>query len=71
MELGTPVEHPAWSTVDPEVEVLDPFEPYSAILLLDFNEEEYANQPTKDGEEKGGIRDSKATKKLGDEVGTS
>ena len=57
--------------VVPEVEVPDPLEPYLSILLLDFNEEDYAKQPAEDGVEDGGIGDSEATNKLKDEVGMS
>ena len=47
-ELGTPAKHLAWSAVVPEVEIPDPLEPYLPILVLDFNEEEYANQAAED-----------------------
>ncbi|GFS41465.1 hypothetical protein Acr_00g0074530 [Actinidia rufa] len=47
-KLGTPSDHPVWSASPPTVERPDPPKPYSPILLLNFNKEEYANQPTKD-----------------------
>ncbi|GFY83187.1 hypothetical protein Acr_02g0014270 [Actinidia rufa] len=70
-ELNTSAKHPAWNVVAPEVEVPDPPEPYSPILLLDFNEEEYANQPAEDGADGRGIRDFEEAKKLRDEIETS
>ena len=39
-ELGTPLEHPAWTTMKSAIVLLDPLEPYSPMLLPGFNEEE-------------------------------
>ncbi|GFS37635.1 hypothetical protein Acr_00g0053170 [Actinidia rufa] len=71
MDLNTPANHPAWNVAAPEVEVPDPPEPYSPIMLLDFKEDEYANQPAEDGAEGGGAGDFEAANKLGGEVGMS
>ncbi|GFY81765.1 hypothetical protein Acr_02g0000050 [Actinidia rufa] len=52
-----------------EGEDLNPPKPFSPILLMDFNEEEYANHPAEDGAEEGGVGDFEAVNKLWDEVG--
>ena len=70
-ELGIYADHPAWNATAPEVEDPDPPEPYSPILLLDFNEEEYSNQLAEEGAEGGGVGDSEVANELRDEVGTS
>ena len=50
----------------------DPPKPYSPIVLLDFNEEEYANQPAEDKAEGGSEgRDLVAADKLREEAGTN
>ncbi|GFZ06555.1 hypothetical protein Acr_18g0007250 [Actinidia rufa] len=49
-EIGTPSDHPTWTTLVPPLELPNPPAVYSPILLPGFNEEEYANfQP--EGEE--------------------
>ena len=48
-ELGTPLDHLAWTAAIPEVVLLDLPEPYLPMILSSFNEEEYVNKPT-DGE---------------------
>ncbi|GFS36335.1 hypothetical protein Acr_00g0045430 [Actinidia rufa] len=45
--LGTFSNHLAWNAPAPPIEPLDPPVVYSPILLLDFNEKEYANKPAK------------------------
>ena len=40
-ELGIPVDHPAWTKAALEVELSDSLEPYSPLILPNFNEEEY------------------------------
>ncbi|GFZ01017.1 hypothetical protein Acr_14g0006520 [Actinidia rufa] len=46
--FGTPLDHPSWSATSPAMEMPDLLEPYSPILLLEFNKEEYTNLPTED-----------------------
>ena len=43
-EFSIPSDHPACSTVAPEVELVDPPQPYSTLVLPDFNEEEYLKE---------------------------
>ncbi|GFY84393.1 hypothetical protein Acr_03g0011670 [Actinidia rufa] len=49
-ELGTSSDHPAWNAPAPPIEPPALSVVYSPILLLDFNEAEYANEPA-EGEE--------------------
>ncbi|GFZ06560.1 hypothetical protein Acr_18g0007300 [Actinidia rufa] len=42
-ETGTPSDHPTWTALVPLLELPNLPAIYSPILLLDFNEEEYAN----------------------------
>ncbi|GFS37204.1 hypothetical protein Acr_00g0050620 [Actinidia rufa] len=48
-ELKVPLDHPAWSSPTPPVQPLAFPERYSPIILLDFNEEEYATLPIDGG----------------------
>ncbi|GFZ16107.1 hypothetical protein Acr_25g0005160 [Actinidia rufa] len=51
-ELGTPSDHLAWVATKPLVAYLEPrLEPYSPILLLSFDEEEYFSLPVKGKED--------------------
>ena len=43
-ELGISADHPTWSKVAPEVELLDPPQPYSPLVLFEFNEEKYLKE---------------------------
>ncbi|GFY82620.1 hypothetical protein Acr_02g0008600 [Actinidia rufa] len=47
--LGAELRPGIFQEASLEVEYLNPPEPYSPILLLDFNEEEYANHPAEYG----------------------
>ncbi|GFZ05472.1 hypothetical protein Acr_17g0010440 [Actinidia rufa] len=47
-------DNPAWSKAVPALELSAPLTPYSPILLPDFDEEEYVNQPKK-GEDGGDV----------------
>ena len=64
-ELDTRPDHPAWAMVNPPIVFSDLPKPYSPILFLGFNKDEYANLPiykdevTNDGTE---VEDAKATK---------
>ncbi|GFZ08905.1 hypothetical protein Acr_20g0007130 [Actinidia rufa] len=49
--LGTPTEHPAWTTSAPEVALPSSHEPYSPMILSGFNMEDYMNQTTEEGAE--------------------
>lgn len=44
-ELKVPLDHPAWSSPAPPVQLPPSPERYSPIVLPDFNEEEYATLP--------------------------
>ena len=50
-ELSIPTDNPAWAKAAFEVELSDSPKPYSPIILSNFNEEEYINQPSKEGGE--------------------
>ncbi|GFS37393.1 hypothetical protein Acr_00g0051720 [Actinidia rufa] len=52
-ELGVPEDNPVWSKAAPAPEFLESSTPYSPMVLLDFDKEEYANQP----EENEGVAD--------------
>ncbi|GFY81580.1 hypothetical protein Acr_01g0013890 [Actinidia rufa] len=63
-ELDIPEDNPAWAKAAPTVEFPKPPEPYSPLILLSLNEEEYLNQPTEeDGKE---AQASKATEPEGE-----
>ena len=48
-ELQIPLDHPAWSSPAPPVQLPSSPEQYSPIVLPDFNEEEYATLPADEG----------------------
>ncbi|GFZ07011.1 hypothetical protein Acr_18g0011810 [Actinidia rufa] len=48
-ELQIPLDHPAWSSPAPLVQLPASPERYSPINLPDFNEEEYATLPADEG----------------------
>lgn len=48
-ELKIPLDHPAWSSPAPPVQLPASPERYSPIVLPDFNEEEYATLPADEG----------------------
>ena len=48
-ELQIPLDHPAWSSPAPPVQLPVSPERYSPINLPDFNEEEYATLPADEG----------------------
>ncbi|GFY92410.1 hypothetical protein Acr_08g0008060 [Actinidia rufa] len=43
-------DHPVWAKAAPEVELLDFPDSYSPLILHDFNEKEYMNQPAEEDE---------------------
>ena len=66
-KLGTLVEHLAWNAISTKVVFLNPPKPYSPMILLDFNKEDYTNQPTEEaigGDEMGtsGVADNLGAK---------
>ena len=48
IELSIFTYHLAWPKVVPKIELPDLPDPYSALILSGFNEEEYMNQPAKE-----------------------
>ncbi|GFZ14403.1 hypothetical protein Acr_24g0005930 [Actinidia rufa] len=48
-ELKTLLDHPAWASPAPPIQLPASPERYSPIILLDFNEEEYATLPADEG----------------------
>ena len=51
-ELSIPFDHPTLSANAPKVEPMDPPQPYSSLVLPDFNEEEYLKESTDEDLEK-------------------
>ncbi|GFZ06643.1 hypothetical protein Acr_18g0008130 [Actinidia rufa] len=49
-ELSISADHLAWAKVVPKFELPNLLDPYSALILSGFNEEEYMNQPAKEDE---------------------
>ena len=44
-ELGILEDNPAWTKAAPTPEYPEPSTPYSPMIFLDFDEEEYVNRP--------------------------
>ena len=60
-------DHLAWATAKPSIVFPDPLEPYSSILLPDFDVVEYANLPAEEDEVVDGgteVEDAKASKEM-------
>ena len=48
-ELKTSLDHPAWASPAPPIQLPASLDRYSPIILPDFNEEEYATLPADEG----------------------